>query len=156
MRDNGTTYTGSSASPPGRRDFLKYLLGGSLLGWLASLLYPLFAYLKPPKTGEVEVSAVKVGKIEDIPKDSGLVFRFGERPALLVRTSDGEFRAFSAVCTHLDCTVQYRKDMGFIWCACHNGKYDLNGRNVSGPPPRPLEVYKVVLQGDEIVVTKNV
>jgi cytochrome b6-f complex iron-sulfur subunit len=142
--------------PPGRRDFLKYILGGSLLGWLVSLLYPLFAYLKPPKTGEVEISSVKVGKIEDIPKDSGFIFRFGDQPGLLVRTPSGDLRAFSAVCTHLQCTVQYRKDMGLIWCACHNGKYDLNGRNISGPPPRPLEVYKVVLQGDEVIVAKNV
>jgi cytochrome b6-f complex iron-sulfur subunit len=155
MKDKETTFT-ASTPPPGRRDILKYLLGGSLLGWLASLLYPLFAFLKPPKTGEVEVSSVRVGKIEDFPKDSGLVFRFGDRPALLLRLASGEFRAFSAVCTHLDCTVQYRRDMGFIWCACHNGKYDLNGRNVSGPPPRPLEAYKVVLQGDEVIVTKNV
>jgi cytochrome b6-f complex iron-sulfur subunit len=146
---------GGTPPPPGRRDFLKYILGGSLLGWLASLLYPLFAYLKPPKTGEVEVSSVKVGKIEDIPKDSGFIFRFGDQPGLLVRTPGGELRAFSAVCTHLQCTVQYRKDMGLIWCACHNGKYDLNGRNISGPPPRPLEVYKVILQGDEVIVAKN-
>lgn len=146
---------GGSSVPPGRRDFLKYILGGSLLGWLASLLYPLFAYLKPPKTGEVEVSSVKVGKIEDIPKDSGFIFRFGDQPGLLVRTPSGDLRAFSAVCTHLQCTVQYRKDMGLIWCACHNGKYDLNGRNISGPPPRPLEVYKVILQGDEVIVAKN-
>jgi cytochrome b6-f complex iron-sulfur subunit len=147
---------GGAPSPPGRRDFLKYILGGSLLGWLASLLYPLFAYLKPPKTGEIEVSSVKVGKIEDIPKDSGFIFRFGDQPGLLVRTPNGDLRAFSAVCTHLQCTVQYRKDMGLIWCACHNGKYDLNGRNISGPPPRPLEVYKVVLQGDDVIVAKNV
>jgi cytochrome b6-f complex iron-sulfur subunit len=156
MRDSETTYVGSTASPPGRRDFLKYLLGGSLLGWLASLLYPFFAYLKPPETGGVEVNNVKVGKIENIAKDSGFVFRFGDQPAILIRTASGDLRAFSAVCTHLQCTVQYRKDMGLIWCACHNGKYDLNGRNVSGPPPRPLEAYKVVLQGDEIIVTKNV
>lgn len=156
MRDSETAYTDPVASPPGRRDFLKYLLGGSLLGWLASILYPLFAYLKPPEAGGVEVNSVKVGKIEDIPKDSGFVFRFGEQPAILIRTASGDLRAFSAVCTHLQCTVQYRKDMGLIWCACHNGKYDLNGRNISGPPPRPLEAYKVLLQGDEVIVTKNV
>jgi cytochrome b6-f complex iron-sulfur subunit len=156
MRDSETAYTGPAALPPGRRDFLKYLLGGSLLGWLASILYPLFAYLKPPEAGGVEVNSVKVGKIEDIPKDSGFVFRFGEQPAILIRTASGDLRAFSAVCTHLQCTVQYRKDMGLIWCACHNGKYDLNGRNISGPPPRPLEAYKLLVQGDEIIVTKNV
>ena len=59
-----------------------------------------------------------------------------------MRTPDGQFRAFSAVCTHLDCTVQYKADTSQIWCACHNGLYDLSGNVVSGPPPRPLETLR--------------
>jgi len=42
-----------------------------------------------------------------------------------------------------------------IWCACHNGKYDLNGRNVSGPPPRPLDEFKVIVQGEEVLISKK-
>lgn len=68
--------------------------------------------------------------------------------------TDKSLKAFSAVCTHLECTVQYRPDMERIWCACHNGIYDLNGRNVAGPPPRPLDVFKVAVQGDDVVVSK--
>ena len=113
------------------------------------------AKVKPPKEAEVEVTSVKAGKVNAIEKDSGMIVRFGNKPVILIRTSSGEFKAFSATCTHLDCTVQYRKDMGLIWCACHNGKYDLNGRNISGPPPKPLEEYKVILKGDEIFVTKT-
>ncbi|HET8580537.1 MAG TPA: Rieske 2Fe-2S domain-containing protein, partial [Nitrospiraceae bacterium] len=64
-------------------------------------------------------------------------------------------RAFSAVCTHLACTVQYRPDLIHIWCACHNGHYDLNGINIAGPPPRPLEPYVVNVRGDKIVVSKT-
>ena len=139
-----------------RRDFLKYILGGGLLAWLAAVLYPVMAYLKPPKQGEVEVTSVKAGKASAIEKDSGVIVRFGTKPVILVRNAAGEFRAFSATCTHLDCTVQYRKDMGLIWCACHNGRYDLNGRNVAGPPPRPLDEYRVVVQGDEISISKKV
>lgn len=139
----------------GKRDFLKVVMASGLLAWLAAILYPLFSYLKPPKQAEVEVSSVKVGKVKDIEKDSGTIVRFGNRPVILVRTSAGEFRAFSATCTHLDCTVQYRKDMGMIWCACHNGRYDLNGRNIAGPPPRPLEEYRVVVQGDEVSVSRK-
>jgi len=138
-----------------KRDFLKIVLGGGLLAWLAAVLYPLFSYLKPPKQAEVEVSSVKVGKVKDIEKDSGTIVRFGNRPVILLRTSSGEFRAFNATCTHLDCTVQYRKDMGMIWCACHNGRYDLNGRNVAGPPPRPLEEYRVLVQGDDVSVSRK-
>jgi cytochrome b6-f complex iron-sulfur subunit len=51
--------------------------------------------------------------------------------------------------------VQYRPDRHDIWCACHNGIYDLNGRVVGGPPPRPLEEYKVNVRGEDIVVSKQ-
>ncbi len=138
-----------------KRDFLKYVLGGGAVAWAASILYPLFAYLKPPVQAEVEVTSVKAGKLASIEKDSGIIVRFGNKPVILVRTASGELRAFSATCTHLDCTVQYRKDMGVIWCACHNGKYDLNGRNVAGPPPRPLDEYRVVVQGEDILISRR-
>jgi len=83
------------------------------------------------------------------------VVAFGSAPAIVVRTATGDYRAFSAVCTHLQCTVQYRPDLQHIWCACHNGHYDLSGRNIAGPPPRPLEQYDVNLRDDEIVVSKR-
>ena len=72
-----------------------------------------------------------------------------------MRTAAGELRAVSAVCTHLNCTVQYRADLAEIWCACHNGHFDLNGTNVAGPPPKPLERYDVKVRGDKIVVDRN-
>jgi Rieske Fe-S protein len=81
--------------------------------------------------------------------------KFGSQPGILVRTPAGELRAFTAVCTHLACTVQYREEKQDIWCACHNGIYDLNGKNVSGPPPRPLDPYKVQVATDgKILVSK--
>lgn len=146
---------GPGPAQQGKRDFLKYLLGGSLIAWIGSVVYPLFAYLKPPKQAEVEVSSVKAGKLSAIEKDSGMVVRFGSKPVIVLRTAAGEMRAFSATCTHLDCTVQYRKDLGVIWCACHNGRYDLNGRNIAGPPPRPLDEFRVVVQGDEVSVSRK-
>ena len=138
-----------------KRDFLRYLLGGSAFAWIAAVLYPVLAYMKPPKQAEVEVTSVKAGKSSEIEKESGQIVRFGTKPVILIRTADGELRAFSATCTHLDCTVQFRKDMGVIWCACHNGKYDFKGRNIAGPPPRPLEEFRVVVQGDEVFISKN-
>jgi Rieske Fe-S protein len=140
---------------PGKRDFLKWVLSGATIAWLGSVLYPILSFLKPPKQPEVEVSSVKVGKVSDVEKDSGTIVRFGNRPVILIRKADGDFRAFSATCTHLDCTVQYRKDMGVIWCACHNGTYDLNGRNVAGPPPKPLDEFKVIVQAEEIIISKK-
>jgi Rieske Fe-S protein len=123
--------------------------------WLGAVLYPIIAYLKPPAQAEVEVSSVRVGVLDDIKKDSGQIVRFGNKPVLLVRTPEGKLKAFSATCTHLDCTVQYRSDMGVIWCACHNGKYDLTGRNIDGPPPRPLDEFRVLLKDNEVFVAKT-
>ena len=85
-------------------------------------------------------------------------FEFAGKPCVLVRTPDGEIKAFNAICTHTDCTVKYRPEEGDIFCTCHSGVYDLNGRNISGPPPRPLESYKVSLRGkpgqEEIIVSR--
>jgi Rieske Fe-S protein len=142
-------------APQSKRDFLKLVLGGGFLAWAAAVAYPLLAYLKPPKQGEVEVSSVKVGPLSGIGKDTGTIVRFGNKPVILVRTTSGDLRAFSATCTHLDCTVQYRKDMGVIWCACHNGRYDLSGRNIAGPPPRPLDEFRVVIQGEDVFLSKK-
>jgi Rieske Fe-S protein len=86
-------------------------------------------------------------------------FNFDGKPCLVVRTLDNEVRAFNAICTHTQCTVEYRPEKGVIFCACHNGVFDLEGRNVSGPPPRPLEALKVMLRGtpgeEEIVVSRS-
>jgi cytochrome b6-f complex iron-sulfur subunit len=147
--------TGPEKQSESKRSFLKVLLSGGLVALAGSILYPIFAYLKPPKQNEVEVTSVKAGKTSELEKDSGKIVKFGSKPVILIKTADGTLKAFSAVCTHLDCTVQYKKELGLIWCACHNGKYDLSGRNVSGPPPRPLDEYRVTLQGDEISISKK-
>jgi Rieske Fe-S protein len=137
-----------------RRDFTSFLLGGGILAWLGSVLYPVISYLKPPKAPETTVASVKAGVASEFANNSAEIVKFGRKPVILVRTESGEFRAFSATCTHLDCIVQYRGDLHQIWCACHNGLYDLRGRNVSGPPPKPLEEYAVNVVNDEILVSR--
>lgn len=139
-----------------RRNFLNILIGGSLFGWVASVVYPIFSYLKPPKIPEANVNSVKAGLASEFSANEGKIIKFGRIPVILIRTDDGEFRAFAGTCTHLDCIVQYHSDSKQIWCACHNGFYDLKGRNISGPPPKPLEEFSVEVQKDEIVITKTV
>ena len=137
-----------------RRRVVEFLLGGGLFATVASFLYPVFRYLVPPQVANLGGEEVVAGKTGDCKPNSSKIFRFATRPALLIVTAEGEYRALSAVCTHLGCTVQYRPDLREIWCACHNGMYDLSGRNVSGPPPRPLEQFQVHVRGEEIVVSR--
>ena len=139
-----------------RRDFVNVLLGGTVAAFLAAIVYPIYHYLEPPKIEEVKVSNVKLGKVNDMEKDSGKIIKFGSKPVIVIRVQSGEYKAFSANCTHLDCIVQYKKELGQIYCACHNGRYDLNGKNVSGPPPAPLEKYSVLIKGDDVVIFKEV
>ncbi len=137
-----------------RRSFLDYLVGLGVIAWLGSVLYPIFAYFKVPEQTEAAPTSVTAGSLKDFKPNQGKVFRFGNEPAILIDTPEGKLAAFSAVCTHLQCTVQYRPDMGKIFCACHGGVYDLNGRNIGGPPPRPLQEYKVAIKGEDIIVSK--
>ena len=141
--------------PVKRRDFVNVLLGGSIIAWLGAVVYPIYNYLEPPQSEEVKVSNVKACKVNDLEKDSGKIVKFGNKPVILIRLASGEYRAYSATCTHLDCIVQYKKEYGQIYCACHNGRYDLNGRNVSGPPPAPLDKYSVSIKGDDVIVFKE-
>jgi len=139
----------------GRRRFLGAVLGGGLLASFISFFYPVLRYLVPPAVTDMGGDSVVAGRVGDLKPNSSKIFRFGARPGLLVMTSDGQYKAMSATCTHLSCTVQYRSELRQVWCACHNGLYDLAGRNVSGPPPRPLEGYQVHVRGDEIIVSRT-
>ncbi len=138
-----------------RRNFLNFLLGTSLSGVIVSIFYPVIKFLIPPSVAEAPTTNVVAAKVGEVPANTGKIFKFGSKPCILVNAPDGCLKAFSATCTHLDCIVQYRPDMQNIWCACHNGRYDLNGKNIAGPPPRPLEQLEVRIRGDEVIASKK-
>lgn len=146
---------GESRNGMGRRRLLDVLLSGGVLAFLGAVFYPVARYLTPPKVREVVANTVVATTVSEVKPNSGKIFRFGLHPGILIRLPSGEWRAFSAVCTHLHCTVQYRPDLEQIWCPCHNGHFDLAGKNVSGPPPRPLESYNVIVKGEQVVVSRR-
>ena len=139
-----------------RRNFLNWFLGTTAGAFALAVLYPISRYLIPPQVEESSAHTVTLAiKPQEIKPNSGQIFRFGSQPAILIDTPTGELKAFSATCTHLGCIVQYRSDLSQIWCACHNGHFDLNGKNVAGPPPKPLEEYTVNVRADQIIVSKR-
>jgi Rieske Fe-S protein len=142
------------APEPSRR-WVNLLLGSGVIASIATFVYPAIRYIIPPPVAESTSRSVVAAKVGELRTNSGRIFKFGSEPALLIHVAQGDYRAFSAVCTHLSCTVQYREDLRQIWCACHNAHYDLMGRNVSGPPPRPLEVFNVNVQGEDVVVSRK-
>jgi len=139
---------------PSRRKFLDYLLGSSAVATLGAIFYPIFKFMVPPEVVEAQQNSVVAAKNAEVANNTGKIFKFGSKPGIVIRTETGEVKAFSASCTHLDCIVQYDPAKKSIICACHNGVYDLTGKNVSGPPPRPLEEFTVNVKGDDITVTR--
>ena len=128
-----------------RRGFLGWFLGTSVGALCVSIAYPILRFVSPPRIPEATTNQVEAGAVNDpeLLERGFKIVRFGGDPVILLRVADDEFRAFSATCTHLDCIVEYQSTKQRIWCNCHGGEYDLNGRNVAGPPPRPLTPYEV-------------
>src|ERR1051326_2330966 len=145
----------SAPHSPARRSFLDYLLGSSAIATLGAIFYPILRFMSPPQIVESAENSVIAAKLSEVPPNSGKIFKFGNKPGILVHTASGEFKAFSAVCTHLECIVQYKEDTKQIWCACHNGQYNLSGQDVGRPRPGPLEGFKVNPRGDDVVVRRR-
>src|SRR4026209_1640049 len=104
-------------SNAGRRDLLNWLLGICGGGVVGSVAYPVARYLTPPDGPEDSMQLGNPGSGRALPPNSGRIVPFGSQPVLLIRTSSGALRAFSATCTHLACTVQYPPDPARILCA---------------------------------------
>lgn len=139
----------------GRRRLLNRLLGGGLGALVAAIVYPIIRFISPPDVAEAATNTVQAGTRSELAAEGWMIFPFGSEPGILIEPEPGDLRAFSAVCTHLACTVQYRSDKKLIWCACHNGWYDLQGKNIAGPPPRPLTKFRVEARGDDVFVTRG-
>jgi cytochrome b6-f complex iron-sulfur subunit len=134
---------------------LTLILGAWGTGILGAVVYPIARFLIPPEVPESTTLSVSGGAAASLKPNSSRLVPFGAKPAIVVRQASGELKALSATCTHLSCTVQYRPDLKEVWCACHNGHYDLTGRNVAGPPPRPLTSFSVDTKDDEIIISRN-
>jgi Rieske Fe-S protein len=85
----------------------------------------------------------------DIPVDGGTVFK--DRKIVITQPASGTFKAFTAVCTHMGCTVGSVSG-GTINCPCHGSKYSItDGSVVNGPAPKPLAPIAIKVDGSSIV-----
>jgi Rieske Fe-S protein len=136
-----------------RRRLLNYFLGSSFLATAAAFIYPVVRYLLPPRQSEAVQKRIVAARAGELAPNSAKIIKFGSRPAILVMTAEGKPVALSAVCTHLTCTVSFEADSQTLFCPCHNGRFDLAGNVLSGPPPAPLETYTVEMSGADIIIS---
>ena len=146
----------TSNSNTSRRTFLDLLLSVSILGWLASVAYPVIRYLKPlPQTGATGPTRLTREETAKLEQNKFVILPVNGQRVIALHPSDQKLLAFSAVCTHEGCTVTYLSGQSIIWCPCHDGRFDLNGRVLSGPPPRPLPEYAIKRQPDGGIIISN-
>jgi Rieske Fe-S protein len=133
-----------------RRDFAKFLVltSGAFVAGQAWIAVQSLVRKRRPPPGRMRIAA-----LADVPVGSALMFQYpGEHDAcLLIRLGEGELVAFSQKCTHLSCAVVPEIEEGVLRCPCHEGYFDLaTGRNIAGPPPRPLPRIVLEVAGGEV------
>jgi Rieske Fe-S protein len=142
--------------PISRRRFIKWVLGVSFTSIAAMVITPIVAFLIPAKQESTAAgSRFLAGTTADIAPETGKVVAMGSSPVLVIN-SGTDVRAFSAVCTHLGCIVEYDTTARVIICPCHDGRFNpASGAVVSGPPPAPLKPITVKLEKDQIFLVKG-
>jgi Rieske Fe-S protein len=137
---------------PDRRDAALNLAIAATAGTATVLgAWPVARFVAPPEE-VVDARRVVVGKREDFAPDTVKLVRRASLPVLIVADRAGALRAYDARCTHLGCTLGYDRGHRHLACACHGGRFALDGRVIAGPPPRDLRVLTVRTVGDDVIV----
>jgi Rieske Fe-S protein len=156
----------SHTPPPGRRQALVLfvntvvaLLGGGLTAILGA-----FALRPEPKAaGERWIRAGSASdlrqgtpspRVLSVPRAEGWYRERSRETVFLVRESETAVRAVSATCSHLGCQVRWDADGKKFRCPCHGGVYDVTGRVLEGPPPRPLTSVDARIDADGSVLVR--
>jgi cytochrome b6-f complex iron-sulfur subunit len=134
-----------------RRRFLSQaVMGfGALFG--LGLLVVRFAQFLIPAQKSKRYEAVLIGAERSMPVGEARPMTLGDQKLIVLRTEEG-IVAFSRRCTDLGCLVSWNKERQQFVCPCHQGVFDKAGRNVAGPPPRPLDRFEVVKRGEQVYV----
>jgi len=142
--------TESSPSPLSRRDFLKIawaFFGGVVAVETAGVF---LAYLQPRLAEGEFGSVITAGLVDDFPANS--VTHIPNGRFYIVRIGDGGFLAVYHRCTHLGCTVPWDATAQKFVCPCHNSQFDQQGTVQNPPAPRPLDLFALTIENDDVKV----
>ncbi|HDS16433.1 MAG TPA: ubiquinol-cytochrome c reductase iron-sulfur subunit [Proteobacteria bacterium] len=136
----------------GRRDFLAnaaVTVGLTAVLGLAGTYGVRYLVPRARKKTFVDVLVSNVG---ELAPGGAREFIDGRGRKGIIINHAGQIKAFSKICTHLGCEVEWHDQTKQFYCPCHEGFFAADGRNIKGPPPRPLDEYKVTLKDDNIYV----
>jgi len=149
-RERGGSVTEAPAS---RRRFLAWLSRAFLGLWGLGAAGVVGAYLNPRgEETRIAQRTVRVGPLDEMRIGEARLVRHGATPFYIVRLDAQRVIALSAVCTHVRCILDYDRTRQGLVCPCHDGRFDLAGKVLSGPPPKPLPSYSVAIRAGEVYV----
>jgi cytochrome b6-f complex iron-sulfur subunit len=129
-----------------RRQFIQLGIAAVGAAWAGTLVQSrLF-----PQAAAQEARPVEIAQSE-LPVGAAKAITYAGLPAIVIRTPES-IKAFSLVCTHLGCTIEWQEGQQEFYCPCHDGRFDQFGEVIAGPPPVPLEQFPVTVEGDKIIV----
>lgn len=141
-----------------RRSFLKKIVKLFFL-FISLILFPVIFYVYPSSIRQKKPFYIFLSDEDSLPK-SGLK-RLDYKYTLNDKTITGyvflkkegnELTAFSPACTHLGCLVKWDNLRKEFMCACHGGKYDIDGNVIGGPPPKPLEKLPLEIKEGKVYI----
>jgi len=138
-----------------RRTFLNTLFGGWIAAVASGALWALLKFAFPTLGKEPDFVILNKADFEGIPLNSVKPFAWGGKLGLYFKKESGAVQALKGVCTHMECNITYKPDERKFYCACHKGWFDENGRNIVGPPPKPLEIFDITVEGDKLIIAKK-
>lgn len=138
--------------PISRRRLMAYAWIGAATIVMGELIGGTFAFLWPRRKGPKVETVFIAGKVTDFKV--GEVIPFRKERTFILRT-EGGFLAISAICTHLHCIVNWNEMLKKFECPCHGAKFNQNGEVLEGPPPRPLDLYKLQIVAGNVVVDRT-
>lgn len=147
----GSEPQSGAVTPEGRREFLKWMSRAFLGLWALGGAGVVSAYLSSPEEREGG-GPVHVGSLGELRIGEAKLIRHGVTPFFVIRTNESSVIAVSAVCTHVRCILNYDRERRSIVCPCHDGRFDLRGNVLSGPPPRSLPSFEVSMREGEVFV----
>jgi cytochrome b6-f complex iron-sulfur subunit len=138
-----------------RRKFLNTLFGGWIIAFSSGSLYALLKFSFPTLGKEPDFVVLNAKDFLDIPDNSVKPFAWGGKLGLFIKRPDGKTSALKGVCTHMECNITYKPEDRKFYCACHKGWFDENGKNIEGPPPKPLEFFDSTVEGDKLIIARK-
>lgn len=130
-----------------RREFIQLGLAAVGVAWagtfVQSKLFPAESSVQEAQPVEIPLSELPVGGYKQIV--------YGGNPTIVLRTNES-IKAFSLICTHLGCIVEWQANQLEFYCPCHDGRFDQFGEVLAGPPPVPLEQFSTRVEADKVIV----